>query len=160
MSCGNIEKQEKGGLNMPVCRHCGTRITKFDKDRCPVCGELNPLQDVNSDTVEITSEIDLSKGAFADFKPRKRKTFLILACTIGWLGAHMFYLGSKKPGLIWLISNVVFMAGAFSLLFFVMNSLILGIIVPLLIVYAINVGLAIWLYKNPTLKDADGNLLR
>ena len=45
---------------MPVCRHCGTRITKFDTDRCPVCGELNPLEGVTSDTVEITTEIDLS----------------------------------------------------------------------------------------------------
>ena len=24
---------------MPYCRNCGARITKFEKDICPVCGQ-------------------------------------------------------------------------------------------------------------------------
>ena len=145
---------------MPVCRHCGTRITKFDKDRCPVCGELNPLQDVTSDTVEITTEIDMSGVNLPNYKPRKRKTFLILACALGIFGVHAFYLGYKKGGLIWLVANLIFLGGGFCALYFGMNSLILGILIPLLIAYAISVGLGIWLFKNPTLKDSDGNLLK
>ena len=39
---------------MPNCRNCGARITKFDKDICPVCGTKNPLQGVGSETMEVT----------------------------------------------------------------------------------------------------------
>ena len=44
---------------MPYCKNCGSRITKFDNDICPICGAKNPLEGVTSDTVEITSELDI-----------------------------------------------------------------------------------------------------
>ena len=75
---------------MPICRHCGSRISKLDKDRCPICGEINPLEGVNSDTIEVTSDIDLSNPAFSDYKPKKRKVFLLLSCLIGYKGTAFF----------------------------------------------------------------------
>ena len=48
---------------MPYCRNCRARITKFEKDICPVCGTRNPLDGANSDTVEITSQLDLGQKA-------------------------------------------------------------------------------------------------
>ena len=49
---------------MPTCRECHSRISKFDKDICPVCGAKNPLDGVTSDTIEITHEIDISNPEF------------------------------------------------------------------------------------------------
>ena len=45
---------------MPSCRNCGARLSKFDKDICPVCGAKNPLEGVSSETIDITSQIDIS----------------------------------------------------------------------------------------------------
>ena len=43
---------------MPICRNCNSRISKFDKDRCPVCGTITLEQEVISNTIhcEATSE--------------------------------------------------------------------------------------------------------
>ena len=54
---------------MPNCRNCGARLSKFDTDLCPVCGIKNPLEGTSSETVEITSQIDLSKAQVV--KPSK-----------------------------------------------------------------------------------------
>ena len=145
---------------MPVCRHCGSRITKFDKDRCPVCGEINPLEGVNSDTIEITSEIDLSNSEFMNFKPKKRLTLLVLALTCGWTSAHLFYLGYKKAGFIWLGINLAVFAILFSIFFFGISSLLLGILIPILTIYLMNAIFGVFLFKNPNLKDSNENLLR
>lgn len=145
---------------MPVCRHCGSRITKFDTDRCPICGELNPLEGVNSDTIEITSEVDLSSADFSAFKPRKKTTTLLLSCLIGWLGSTFFYLGYKKFGLFWLLGNVLVIGGSFSAFFFGLNNLLLAILIPAVLAYLVNIIVGLYLYKNPTLKDSDGNLLK
>ena len=143
---------------MPVCRHCGSRISKLDKDRCPICGEINPLEGVNSDTVEVTSVLDISPDY--GYKPKKRKTFLLLSCLIGFLGIQFFYLKYKRAGLIWLAANLVILAGGFSAFYFGVHSLLLGILIPLLVVYAANITFGLVIFFKPSFKDADSNLLR
>lgn len=145
---------------MPVCRHCGSRISKLDKDRCPVCGELNPLEGVNSDTVEVTSVVDITSDDVYGFKPKTRKTFLLLSCLIGWLGVQFFYLKYKRAGLIWLAVNLVILGGGFCAFFFGVHNLLLAILIPLLVVYAANVAFGLVIFKKPSFKDADSNLLR
>lgn len=145
---------------MPVCRHCGSRISKLDKDRCPVCGELNPLEGVNSDTVEVTSVVDITSDDVYGFKPKTRKMFLLLSCLIGWLGIQFFYLKYKRAGLIWLAVNLVIIASGFCAFFFGVHNLLLAILIPLLVVYAANVAFGLVIFKKPSFKDADNNLLR
>ena len=145
---------------MPVCRHCGSRITKFDKDRCPVCGELNPLDGVNSDTVEITSNINITPEEFKDFKPKTRKTFLLLSCLVGFLGIQFFYLKYKRAALIWLACNIVIMAGLFLAFFFGVKNVLLAVLIPLAVAYIANIVLGLVIYRKPSFKDGDGNLLK
>ena len=71
-------KREK----MPVCKNCNSRIDKFNKDRCPICGVERPFEGVSSDTVEVTSRID-SGDVKIDYHPRKRKTLLTLFALCG-----------------------------------------------------------------------------
>ena len=145
---------------MPVCRHCGSRISKLDKDRCPVCGEINPLEGVNSDTIEVTSVLDISSSDELAFKPKTKKTFLLLSCLIGWLGLQFFYLKYRRAGLIWLAINLVILAGGFCAFFFGVHNLLLAILIPLLVLYAANIAFGLVIFKKPSFKDGDGNLLR
>ena len=145
---------------MPVCRHCGSRISKLDKDRCPVCGEINPLEGVNSDTIEVTSVLDISSSDELAFKPKTKKMFLLLSCLIGWVGAQFFYLKYKRAGLIWLAINLVILAGGFCAFFFGVHNLLLAILIPLLVLYAANIAFGLVIFKKPSFKDGDGNLLR
>ena len=145
---------------MPICRHCKSRISKLDKDRCPICGELNPLDGVTSDTVEITTDIDLSSEIFSDYKPKKRKVFLLLSCLIGWLGMQFFYLKFYKMGLVWLACNLLIAVGGFLGFFFGVNSLVLAIVIPLAVLYVANITLGLLVFNRPSIKDAEGNLLK
>ena len=145
---------------MPVCRHCGSRISKLDKDRCPVCGEINPLEGVNSDTIEVTSVLDISSSDELAFKPKTKKTFLLLSCLIGWLGLQFFYLKYRRAGLIWLAINLAILAGGFCAFFFGVHNLLLAILIPLLVLYAANIAFGLVIFKKPSFKDGDGNLLR
>ncbi len=144
---------------MPNCRHCGSRITKFDKDMCPVCGGKLPLDGVSSDTIEVTSEISLSNEGF---KTKKKLTFVLLSCLIGWTGASFYYLKQYKAGIIWLIINVALLAGGFVGLYFTPGiNLALAILIPLLIVYTANIAYGLIInFKSVSLKDRDGNYLR
>ena len=144
---------------MPVCRHCGSRISKLDKDRCPICGEINPLEGVNSDTIEVTSVLDISSDELA-FKPKTKKMFLLLSCLVGWLGIQFFYLKYKRAGLIWLAINLAILGGGFCAFFFGVHNLLLAILIPLLVVYAANIVFGLVIFKKPSFKDGDGNLLR
>ena len=65
---------------MPKCRNCGTRLTKFDIDICPVCGTKDPLKGVSSDTLEVTSEISLD--ADISFKSALYSLNLLLVNTL------------------------------------------------------------------------------
>ena len=116
---------------MPVCRHCGTRISKFDKDRCPVCGELNPLEGVVSDTVEITSVINLSDELKQNYHPKKKTMFFILSSLIGWLGFQFYYLRYIKAGLIWMGINLLILAGGFCAFYFGLDNILLAVLLPL-----------------------------
>lgn len=143
---------------MPVCRHCKSRISKLDKDRCPICGELNPLEGVSSDTVEITSEVNLED--YLDYKPKKKKTFLLLSILIGWTGAQFFYLKYQKMGLLWLIANLLILGGGFSAFYFIAHNLLLAILIPLLLVYIASIIFGLITFKKPSVKDFEGNLLK
>ena len=145
---------------MPVCRHCGSRISKFDKDRCPVCGELQPLDGVTSDTVEVTSVINVSPEEFNSYKPKTKKVFMLLSCLIGFLGIQFFYLKYKRAGFIWLALNLMIIASGFCAFFFGVHNLFLAILIPLVIAYSASIVFGLVIFLKPSFKDADGNLLR
>ena len=92
---------------MPKCKNCNSRIDRFNKDRCPICGVTFPFEGMNSDTVEITTNIDVDSVDQDYYRPcRKRELFLFFAL-LGIFGAPYFYLKKAKEGLIQLISNAV-----------------------------------------------------
>lgn len=145
---------------MPSCRYCGSRITKFDKDICPVCGTKNPLQGVSSETVEITTQIDVAKFQEGQKVVRRRKTMLLLFLLIGFLGIPFFYLKEKKKAIIHLIINLVAIGGLFALCFFLLHwPPVAAILAPIGLAYLANIIVGLIYYFLPDLKDGEGEFV-
>ena len=145
---------------MPNCKNCGARISKFDADICPVCGAVKPLEGVNSETVEITSQIDLNNFKDGQKVVCRRNKLLLLFLTVGFTGLPFYYLKRKTFALIYLLINIAILAGAFSLLFFVAHlHIVVSIILPILAVYIISAIIGVIYYFLPDLKDGDGEFI-
>ena len=145
---------------MPSCRNCGARLSKFDTDICPVCGTLKPLEGVSSETVEITSQVDLSGFEAGQKVMRHRKTMLLLSCLVGFTGAMFFYLKNKKVGILWLLLNCGLIASIALLLFLLAHfhiALALGL--GFAAAYLCNVATGLIYYFKPDLKDAEGEFV-
>ena len=146
---------------MPVCKHCGSRITRFDKDICPVCGEKAPLEGVSSETIEITSNFNLNEEEFKTFRPCTRFKVFLLFTLLGWTGATIFYTRYVLQGFLWLLINLVIIGGVGSLLAFMTPLGILwGYLIMLIAAYVINIGVGIFSYLKRNLKDNRGEFLR
>ena len=145
---------------MPSCRNCGARLTKFDKDICPVCGTPHPLEGVNSETVEITSQVDLSGFEAGQKVVRRRKQMLLLACLLGFTGAAFFYLKRKVLALIWLVANLAVIAGLVCLFLFVAKlPPVAAILIPIAIAYVVNAIVGVIYFYLPNLKDGEGEFV-
>lgn len=144
---------------MPNCKNCGARISKFDKDICPVCGTKNPLEGVSSETVEITSQIDLNNFVEGQRVVCRRKKMLILFLACGFTAAQFFYLKRKKFAILWLIINLLLMSITFFLISMVQIPLPICIIISILITYILNSIMGAIYYFLPDLKDGEGEFV-
>lgn len=145
---------------MPVCRNCHSRISKFDNDVCPVCGCKNPLEGVTSETIEITSKLDVNSPDYKDYHPKHRLTVFFLFFLIGFTGAPLFYLKKNKFALIWLISNIAFIAILGSILAFLTPlETYLGYLIVIAITYLVNLGFGLFYLIKKDLKDGRGEFL-
>lgn len=142
---------------MPNCRNCGTRISRFDKDLCPVCGTKSPLEGVNSDTMEITAQVDISGIKEGQKVLRRRRQVLLLFTLLGFSGVGLFYLKYKFKGLVWLLFSLLLAASLFFIFYqLLLAGLLLSIFLTIGIVYFINISAGIFCYFIPNLKDGEG----
>ena len=145
---------------MPTCRNCGARLSKFDNDICPVCGTQKPLQGVSSETIEITSQIDMSGFKDGQKVVRRRKTMLILFLAVGFSGAPFFYLKKKVLAALWLLGNALFIAGLLlALLLGAKLNIALSIIIPVASAYLINATTGLIYFTHQNLKDGEGEFV-
>ena len=145
---------------MPYCKKCHARIDKFNKDRCPICGEENPFDGIDSKTVEITTSIQTSGLEELDYHPRTRKNLLIFFICLGFFGVPYFYMYRKLAGIIYASINIVSII-ALALIFALVANLhiALAIILPILILLVINSLVGIYYFYKPNLKDGRGEFL-
>ena len=145
---------------MPNCRNCGARLSKFDTDLCPVCGIKNPLEGTNSETVEITSQIDLSEMKEGQKVLRRRKKMVAYFYTLGFTGLAFFYIKKYVLGLIWLIANLAVIGALFAVFYFVTHAHVaVAIIVPIIMVYAFNAVMATIYNFLPDIRDGEGEFI-
>ena len=145
---------------MPNCRNCGARLSKFDSDICPVCGTSKPLEGVSSETIEITSQVDLSNFKAGQKIVRRRKIMLILSLLIGWTGAMFFYLKNKRNALLWLLINLGDIAGVSILMFTAVKLNIgLSLLIGFGFAYLCNIILGLCFFAKKDLKDGEGEFV-
>lgn len=142
---------------MPICKNCGSRIDKFNKDRCPICGIESPFDGVTSETVEVTTSIDVDSK---DYHPKKKSTLLLLFILTGYFGVPYFYLNMKKIGIYYTILNL---AGigliGFILSFYAFNNFLYGYLVAFAIFVVLNVLVGLYYYFLPNFKDGNGDFI-
>lgn len=145
---------------MPYCKNCHTRIDKFNKDRCPICGEVDPFDGISSDTIEITTNIDTSSIGELDYHPRTRKALWIYFSTLGIFGVPFFYMYRKLAGFIYASINLALLAGL--ILIFALAAhlhIAASIAIAVAIMYLLNFLLGLYYYHKPNLKDGHGEFL-
>jgi TM2 domain-containing membrane protein YozV len=145
---------------MPQCKNCHREISKFDNDVCPYCGTVHPIDD-NYKTKDMTQFVDPVSGNYQLYKSKTKKTTVLLAVFLGWVGAHFFYLGYTKKAWLAILGSLFIIGGIGSLLCFLPTGLSYS---AYLIAFA-----AAWLpypaiaakyAKSDTYKDANGEFLR
>lgn len=152
-------------LFMPTCRNCHRTIGKFDADVCPYCGTTDPI-DSQYRTKDMTSFIDPQKPKSGLYRSKSRKTAALLCVLLGFTGAHDFYLGYKKNGLINIIFTLCFV-GIIGTVMLVLNlthviewSIPGGYLLPFAADFLFHVGYGLrYLFKD-SLKDGNGVFLR
>jgi len=105
---------------MAKCKYCHEVISRLDKDVCPFCGGLKPLDGTDTSTQDITKVINQIDNP-VKIKHKKRIVASLLAIILGFTGAHHFYLGKCKKGLLTALFNIVLIGGIGSILFFVVK---------------------------------------
>lgn len=146
---------------MPNCKNCGSRLSRFDKDICPVCGFSKPLDGVETNTVDITTEIQSVKGEFANYKTKSRVVTAIWSILLGWTGAPFYYLKYYFAGAIYSLISVFLMGGLFAIFYlFASLDLFISIIIPVGIIYFINLVVGIVFLHYHDLKDGNGEFLK
>lgn len=144
---------------MPVCKNCKKRIDRFNKDRCPICGVERPFEGMSSDTVEITTNIDVD-NLNIDYNPRSKKKLLMFFCLIGLTGIPFFYQYRKLFGFIQIACSVSIIVLVSMLLwaFTPIQSALCGLI-ALAVVYLINIVFGLIYCHQPNLKDGHGEFI-
>ena len=140
---------------MPICKNCHKRIERFNKDRCPICGVENPFEGMNSDTVEITTDINVD-NINIDYHPRTKSTMLLLFVLVGFTGIPFFYLRKKKLGFFQIAWSVSLFVGISLLFWFLTDipSFLCGLI-ALGVVYSLNSIIGLIHFFTPNLKDGN-----
>ena len=143
---------------MPICKNCHSRISKFDKDICPICGAPNPLDGVTSDTIEVTHGFDGSDPAFKAEAPRnKGKTFVYFA-TVGFLGVGFSYLRFKVFAIIWCLLNLALIGGVGAILLLTPLKAF-GFLITFATAIIINICVGLYYKFAPNVKDGSGELI-
>ena len=145
---------------MARCKYCHESITRLDKEVCPFCGGLKPLEGTDDSTQDITKVIGQVENT-ESLKLHSKVVAAILAILFGVFGANLFYLGKFKKGLIVLAISVLFIVGFGSILFFAIpwhNALAFLIFYFILEALMIGVGIAYLTKHNIT--DKNGAFLK
>lgn len=145
---------------MAKCKYCHETISKLDKDICPFCGGLKPLEGVGDYTEDITKAFDpIKQDPDMEVNFKKKQTAGLLAIFLGIFGANFFYTKKNKLGFISLGVTLVLYLVMVLLYVFVYQS-ILFLILPYVALEIFYIYLGIKYFKSSDIKDGDGEFLR
>ena len=147
---------------MPKCKSCNADLSRLDKDICPFCGTLKPLEGVEHyQTEDITKAFNPIKDNLEDVKPKSKILAAILAMLVGIFGAHFFYLGKHKLGFILIGISVAFIGGVGSLIFFLSGlHNVFAYLIPYFLLEAAMIASGVTILTRNDIRDARGEFLK
>lgn len=145
---------------MAKCKYCGAEISRLDKENCPFCGGRKPLEGEDMTTQDMTKALESLNGVGELPKPKSKIIAAILAFVFGIFGAHNYYLGKYKIGLITFGISAITIAGIGSILFFAVLHNIFGYLIPFFVMEALMIGVGISFLLRHDISDANGEFLK
>ena len=142
------------------CRHCGENISRLDKDICPFCGGLKPLEGASNETQDITKVLESVELEKKDIKPKKRLIAFFLEFFLGIFGVDAFYIGKWKRGLIFLAITIVVVSGGGLALFFTGLPNAWAFLIPLFIVMTGHIIFSLNYLFRHDIQDSKGVFLK
>ena len=144
---------------MAKCKYCHESISRLDKEVCPFCGGLKPLDGTDTSTQDVTKVIDQLENP-VEIRHKKRLIALLLAIFCGFLGLDQFYLGKHKKGFITLTISLLLICGIGSILFFAVKwHSPLAFLIPYFVIECYCLYLALCYLTNNSIQDAYGEFL-
>ena len=144
---------------MAKCKYCHEVISRLDKEVCPFCGGIKPLEGTDTSTQDVTKVIDQLEGS-VQIKHKKRIVAALLAFVFGFLGAHYMYLGKFKKGLFTCLVSLVLIGGIGSLLYLLAGwHSIMPYLIPYLIIEFYSIFLGIMYLTSHNIQDSSGEFL-
>lgn len=144
---------------MAKCKYCHEVISRLDKEVCPFCGGIKPLEGTDTSTQDVTKVINQLDHP-VEIKHKKRLIAALLAFLFGFAGAPHFYLGKVKKGFLTAAICISFIAIVGVVLFFAVGwKSPLAFLIPYFAVelYSIFTGY-VYLTKH-NIQDSDGEFL-
>ena len=144
---------------MAKCKYCHESITRLDREVCPFCGGLKPLEGTDDSTQDITKVIGQVEHV-EDLKLHSKVVAAILAIVLGIFGANLFYLGKIKKALIVLGISVGFIGGFGSLIFFLAWQSPLAYLIFYFVIEALMIGVGVSYLVKHNITDSNGAFLK
>ena len=145
---------------MPKCKNCGSEISRLDKDICPFCGTRKPLEGIDDSTQDMTKALETLQELGVEPKSKSKIISAVLAFVLGIFGAHCYYLGKYKIGLIILGISLATIGGIGSILFFLVFHNALGYLIPFFLMEGIMIGVGLSYLLRHDITDANGEFLK
>jgi len=150
-----INNRKEAGDHMLTCKKCGTPLAKPIPE-CPICHEKEPAGPVPSSVgQDYTETYNPVEPNYELVRQKTRKIAAILAFTIGFTGAPLFYLLYKRTALWWLFTAIILIA-----LCVVLWPLGLYSYLIIAVMVLCQAGLGAYILMNSNLKDGRGELLK
>ncbi len=144
---------------MAKCKYCGSEISRLDKENCPFCGGRKPLEGEDMTTQDMTKALESLDGIELP-KPKSKIITAILAFVFGIFGAHNYYLGKYKIGLIIFGISTITIAGIGSILFFAVLHNVFGYLIPFFVMEALMIGVGLSFLLRHDIQDSRGEFLK
>ena len=145
---------------MAKCKYCHETISRLDKEVCPFCGGIKPLEGTDTSTQDVTKVIDQIGDGNVKIKHKKRVIAAILAATVGIFGLHLVYTGKYKKALIISVSVLAFIGILGIINFFAIGlKNIWAFLIPYFFVEAFMIYVGIVLLTNHSIQDGHGEFL-
>lgn len=142
---------------MAKCKYCHESITRLDKEVCPFCGGLKPLDGTDTSTQDITKVIGQVETK-VEIKHKKRLIAALLSFFLGFFGLQFFYVGKKVTGLASIALTLV-VIGGFGGGFFAIFGNVLSFIITAAVVEIVNIVFGLDFLLSHNVVDSNGEFL-